>query len=224
MRISYASIPLAHGNPAFGMVGPAGLALNGRQVVDEVEFFNAVTASFFERGARSVDFSFSVARIFDSPGEAQAWTLLHYGDLPDAGTLRVTCDGLGGADGPTVVLPAVFDGPQFQDLRGSTVTVRYAFRGPAWSSDESPVPDPDPAMTRRANIAIADGATSVAVVFGTPMSGAPFVTCTVLMPTAGGDVVIATIVEDTITAEGFTAALSGPVSGDGYKLSYFATL
>lgn len=224
MRISYASIVLAHGNPAFGLVGPAGLSLNGRQIVEEVDFFAAVVASFFARGNRRVDFSFAVQRTFDTLADAQQFVLLHYNDLPDAGTLRCTCDGEGGADGPTVTLEAVFDGPQIEAVSGLAVRLRYAFRGPAWASDETPVSDPDPDMIRRANIAIPDGATSVAVVFATPMSGVPFVQISFLKPTAGGDTLAGTVVEDSITAEGFTVELMGPPAGAGYKLSYRAEL
>ena len=224
MRIAFADILLAHGNPAYGRIGPAGLSMAGRQVVDEVAFFRAVTTTFFARGGRRADFGFSVTRIFDSAAEAEVFALTHYDDLPDSGVLRCTCDA-GGADLATVLLDgAVLASTEVVEARGAAVVVRYAFQGSAWETDFTPVPDPDPTMTRRANVAIADGADSVVVVFSAALAGVPFVTCTVLMPTAGGDVVTATPIEDTITAAGFTAALSGPVSGTGYKLSYSATL
>ena len=223
MRISYASILLAHGNPALGLAGPSGLSQNGRQLVDEADFFRAATATFYGRGARSVAFAFAVLRTFDSAAEAEAFALLHHNDLPDEGELRVTCDG-GGLDGKTVTLAAVLEAVDLEGVSGASVRLRYAYRGSAWASDESPVPEPDLTMTRRANIAIDSGATSVAVVFASALSGVPFVQCTVLMPTAGGDAIFATVREDTISATGFTADLSGPTPGAGYKLSYRAEL
>ena len=223
MRISYASILLAHGNPAFGLVGPSGLSQNGRQIVDEADFFRAATATFYGRGVRSVALGFAVLRTFDSAAEAEAFALLHHNDLEDEGELRVTCDG-GGVDGQTVTLAAVLEGVDVESITGASVRLRYSFRGSAWESDETAVPDPDPDMIRRANVAIDAAATSVAVTFATPMTGTPFVQCTVLKPSSGGDVIFATVREDTINATGFTADLSGPTPGSGYKLSYRAEL
>jgi hypothetical protein len=217
MRTTFGTAELAHPNPALGRVGTVGLALNGRQLVDEVEFFRAARLAVFARGVRSQEASFAVHRFFASEAAALVFATTHHNDLPNQADLILTLDG------QTVALAnAALQGVQREEWSGCYVRMRYTFIGSAWSTDASPLPDPDPDMTRRANLALDTDATSVAVVFSSALSGVPFVQATVLMPTVGGDVIFASVIEDTITAAGFTAALSGPVPGAGYKLSYRA--
>lgn len=225
MRAIYASQTLASSNLALGRVGPFDMSINGQQVVDEVEFFRALRKAYIERGLRSVDFGFAVRRFFSSLARAQAFFFTGYNDLPDAGDLVMVC-GEGDADELNVGLAgAVLNSCDCPSISGVCVTVRYRFSGGHFTTDVSPGPEPDEAMIRRGNVDVADGATSVAVVFDTPMTGVPIVPGTVLMmPTAGGDVIYAAPIEDTISALGVTYQLAGPVTGSGYKLPFVAYL
>jgi hypothetical protein len=222
VRAIYASQSLASGNLALGAAGPFDMSVNGQQVVDEVEFFRALRKAYIERGLRSVDFGFSVTRFFGTLARAEAFFLTGYNDLPDTGDLVLVC-GEGEADELNVgLIGAVLDSADASRLQGTAVVVRYRFRGGAFTTDVILGPEPDESVIRKNKVAIADAATSVAVVFSSPMSGVPVVTCNLLMPTTGGDSIFATPIEDTITAAGFTAAFSGPVPSASYKLSYIA--
>jgi len=225
VRAIYASNVLASSNLGLGRVGPFDMSVNGQQVVDEVEYFRALRKAYIERGLRSVEFGFAVRRFFPTVARAEAFFFTGYNDLPDAGDLVLVC-GEGEADELNVGLAdAVLDSCDCPRIEGVCVTVRYRFRGGQFTTDISPGPEPDEAVIRRGNIAVADGATTVAVVFDTLMAGVPIVPGTVLMmPTTGGDVIFAAPIEDTISATGVTYQLSGPVAGTGYKLPYIADL
>ncbi len=219
MRITYGNAELAHPDLAKGRVGPRNYSLNGRQVVDEAEFFRALTTTIYGRGGRSVAAGFEVQRLFGTAAAALRFAHTHHNVLPDEGSLRLTLD-----DETVECAAAVLEAVDVVEINGSALVLRYTFRGDKFEADAAPLPDIDDTMIRRANVAIPADATSVDVEFATPLSGVPFVQVTVLMPTAGGDVITATVVEDTITAAGFTAELSGPPAGSGYKLSYRAEL
>lgn len=218
MRTTFGTAELTHPNPALGRVGTVGLALNGRQLVDEVEFFHAATIAVFARGVRSQEVSFAVHRFFATEAAALRFLATHHNDLPDQADLICT---LGEQ---TVALPnAALQGVQREEWSGCYVRIRYTFVGSAWASDVSPLPEPDPDMTRSGLVSIAEGATTVAVEFSSALPGVPVVDGAVVqMPTAGGDVIFAAPIEDTITAEGFTYALSGPTPAAGYKVRYNA--
>lgn len=219
MRITFGTAELASDDLALGRVGPVGLALNGSEIVEAVEFFRAAYTTFIERGGRSQEVSFSVERFFASEARALRFLARHHDELPSAGDLRMTLDG------ETLALPdAKLASVGRGEWRGLSCRVNYTLRGSAWSADYDPLPEPDPAMTRTGLATVAADALSVAVVFSSPLPAAPqWVPGAVLqMPTAGGDVIFASPIADTITASGLTFALSGPPSSSGYKLPYQA--
>jgi hypothetical protein len=128
MLIEYDSIALASETLAEGRVGPRGYSLNGRQIVDELEFFQAATATLFGRGGRSVAAGFEVQRFFGTEALAVEFAHIHHNALPDEGDLDVT-------QGATVLrlADAVLEAVDVVELRGLCVTVRYSFRGSAWA-------------------------------------------------------------------------------------------
>lgn len=218
MRITYGTAEIASDNLALGRVGPRAYSLNGRQVVDAAEFFRAATTTFYGRGNRSVAVGFEVQRFFATEGRALRFANLHYNDLADEGDLLLTLDDV------TIALEdAVLEGADVVEINGLSVVVRYTLRGGAFTSDATALPEPDETMTRSGLATVAADAATVDVVFSSPLGGVPFVPGgTLMMPTAGGDVIFWAPIEDTITASGFTAALAGPPSGAGYKLPYQA--
>jgi hypothetical protein len=218
MRITYGAVELASDNLALGRVGPAGVVLNGVQVVDPAEIFRAATTTYYGRGNRSVALSFAVLRFFATEAAAARFIATHHNDLEDEGDLLLT------QDDETLSLPgAVLEAVGFDGWAGCGVRVTYTLRGSAFEAGASPLPEPDPSMTRHGLADVDADATTVDVVFSSPLPGVPFVPGAVLMmPTAGGDVIFASPIEDTITAAGLTFSLSGPPSGAGYKLPYQA--
>lgn len=219
MRITYGTAELASDDLALGRVGPVGFSLNGTQINEEVEFFRALHTEFLDRDGRSEAVSFTVERFFGTEAACVRFLATHRNDLPGKATLLMTLDG------ETISLSgAVLDSVQRGEWRGLSCRVTYGLRGPAFATDLTPLPEPDPTMTRSGLADVADGAETVAVVFSSPLPGVPqLVPGAVLqMPTAGGDVIFAAPIADTITASGLTFALSGPPAGSGYKLPYQA--
>jgi len=217
VRIQYATSWFAAG----GLLGePVGMVCNGQQVTDAAGFFRAAAETFFARGQRRTELTFAVQRTFGSLRRAQAFALVHFNDLPNRGDLVVTCGE--GADVQAVVLEdAVLDSVTVEELRGSSVRVRYRLLGGAWSTDVTPGEEPDEDVIRRDTVAIAEDATEVAVEFGTPMSGTPTVVASILAPD-GADIISCQIEAGSVTASGFTAKLSFPAPSALYELSYIA--
>lgn len=216
IQIRFGEYYLASSNVALGRIGPVGLSLNGQELVEVTPLFLAAAAGVFPRGNGSEVLSFAVDRFFSSAEAAGLWLLAHRGQLAAQADLLITM----GESGATLV-DACLEEVRREEWRGSRVRVRYTFRGVEWDAPAPPDPEPTPTMNRRGTQAIASGATSVTVSFAA-LAGVPTVQCTVLMPTAGGDIIFAAVRADTITAEGFTADLSGPTPGTGYLLSYRA--
>ena len=219
MRITYGDVLLASDNLAKGRVGPVGLSVNGQQIVEQVPLYAIAAAGIFPRGGGSEAVSFAVRRFFATEALAMRFLLLHRADLAASGDLILEQD-----DQVIALEGAAFLNVTREEWRGSALLIRYSFVGAAWSTDIPPAPDPDESMIRRGLVDVASGATTVAVVFDTPLPTTPVVQGTVLqMPTAGGDVIFAAPIEDTKTTAGVTYALSGPPSASGYKLPYFAS-
>jgi hypothetical protein len=219
MRITYGDVLLASDNIALDRFGPAGLAVNGQQIVEQVPLYALATAGIFPRGGGSEAVSFSVHRFFDTEADAARFLLLHRAELAASADLI-----LEQGDQVIALEGAAFVNVTREQWRGTALLIRYSFVGGAWSTDIPPAPDPDESMIRRGLVDVDSGATTVAVVFDSALPTTPVVQGTVLqMPTAGGDVIFAAPIQDTITTAGVTYALSGPPSASGYKLPYFAS-
>lgn len=227
MQITIETTLLADADLALGYAGPLALILNGTQLYDEADFFRAAAPTFFPRGNIQTRLQFQVTRIFATLRQAQAFALQHWGSIPRSGLVTVTA-GDGSSSQTLYLRNAIVDSAQVLSVRGVAVAVQYIIRGGLWESDipvdEIPGP-PDPgesfAVIRRAEVAITAGATSVAVVFSSPLAATPIVVATVSRP-AGGDAIWPIIDQDTVTVDGFTADLSGTPSDGTYKLNYIA--
>lgn len=92
--------------------------------------------------------------------------------------------------------------------------------------DASPVPDPADVVlnVRAAKEAIPSASEGESVLFDTAFAaGLTYViTLGVSKPTAGGDNIMAFLVEDSVTETGFDYELSAPVPDGDYKLNYMA--
>lgn len=202
---------------------PRGLAVNGQQVVDEVQFFRAIAASYFGRGNRSLAISWSIERTHDSVKEAQVFLLTHYKDLPNEGDVVFEC-GFPGDTQNVVLADAVLEAVAQGAHSGRCTVFSYTLRGGQPSTDIIPGDvEVDEDVTRRSTVAIGSGETSVDVGFANAMTGTPTVVAVVVTPD-GGDQIFCTVTESSISASGFSAVLSGPAPGSGYKLSYIAIL
>lgn len=92
--------------------------------------------------------------------------------------------------------------------------------------DTSPVADPEDIVlnVRAGKDAIANGTDSGSVVFDTPLAaGLTYVpVLTIGKPTAGGDQIFASVVEDSVSETGFDYELTNAVPDGNYKLNYLA--
>lgn len=205
-----------------GREGTSNVAFNGTQVIQEAQFFRAQAAKWFARGNRSSSFSFSVARTHGSTRDAEEFLFTHRDNLPHSGDLVITC-GLPGDELDIAFPGAVLEGVS-AGYRGPTTFFTYTFRCGLPETDSIPAGgEVDEEVTRRGTVAIGAGETSVEVEFPNAMTGTPVVVASILTPDSG-DQIFATIREDSVSASGFTADLSGPTPGGDYKLSYIAIL
>ena len=219
MKIRYGDYQLSDG----AIEGASGLTLNGQQINDRFDLVRALSAIFVPKGNRSAVLSFSVNRQKDTLHASERFVLEHFWQLPEQADLMLY---LGtDADGSWCKFTGAVIDAAGTGYRGVSPMVQYSFSvgGPP-AFDQSPpgTPDPDDDM-KRGLTAISSAAETVAVVFAAPFSGTPIVTATVQIPD-GGDYLTCQILDTTVSSTGFTARLSGPTPGTGYKLSWMAIL
>lgn len=195
--------------------------VNGQIVSQRADIFRAAQAKNFARGNLTTAVTFSVSRVHDSVLEAQRFAWMHFAGLPKSGDLRVTLGEVG--DQSDVLLPGcvLLSADVIPKGRGTVTTYNLVGGLPTDGGDPVDL-EPYADLMRRDNVSITNGATSVAVVFSSSLPSAPYVTVAVLKPTGDAANIWATVVADTITNNGFTVELSGPVPTGTYKLSYIA--
>lgn len=108
---------------ADGLELVSSLRIDGRQVNQEAQLLRTPTVSLFSRGNRSTLIEFSVARIFGTLAEAEAFVHSHFDDLAEQGDLVFTLSG----DGTKTYADAVIEACTPVQT-GLSVTVTYAFR------------------------------------------------------------------------------------------------
>jgi hypothetical protein len=84
-------------------------------------------------------------------------------------------------------------------------------------------PDPSTGSAVTGGTAALTGGTTSKAITGAGFSDVPSaIVVTVVKPLGSGSNLFGTVRADSITADGFTVDLSGPVPGAGYSISYFA--
>jgi hypothetical protein len=203
------------------------VSVNGLSVVEAVDIIRAAGKRFFSRGNKAITLEFSVRREFDSHHEAQKYLLTHFSTLPDFGLCQVTC-GVPGeeADFEDVFLEnAVLSASPQGSFVGVEVIVRYTIQAGTVTTAVPPeflIGTED--MIKRGKQAITSGVDTVAVVFAEAFPGGtdPIVTANVAKPSGSGSNIFATIRDDLVTVNGFTAELSGPTPDANHKLTWAA--
>jgi hypothetical protein len=229
VRIAYSGTTLA----ADGFLAPPrDLGLNGQQLVQTVQLPRALYTLFLSRGNRSVDFTFTVERFFDTAADAAYFELTHQNDLPDTGLFIVQC-----ADDDDPSLNLRLTGPAFQgvsfaagSLKGQSLLVSYHFVGSVFlptTISISPGADPESTyypelgVTVKKNyLTLLAGATSAAITFASPYEGSPQVYVE-LIPVSGQPIV-GRALRGQATNTGFIVDFAAPLPVDGYVLSWIA--
>lgn len=198
------------------------IRINGQIVIQPVDAIRALQRTFYSRDNQQTTIDFSVSRVFDDLRAARRFAMFHYSAVPKSGDILVDVANPGDA-AEWITVPGGKMPSCGLALNGLGVTCTYNLVG-GIPTDGGPPGDTElyDDMIRRGKVSIADGARTVAVVFGTTLPSTPFVTCNVMMPSDGGSTISATVIEDSVTNNGFTARLSGAVPNGNYKLSYIA--
>jgi hypothetical protein len=195
--------------------------LNGQRVVQEEHFLRAAAMAFFTRGGRSQVLEFSVGREFASHAAAEAFLLTHFQSLPEQADVEIHLHVEPGDDAQIAtitgaVLSALPIGPRDGIWIGQ---IGYALKF-GTVSGVTTLPSPEP-VVRAGTAAIPSGVDTLALTGLANMGAAPSqIVCTVRKPTAGDFNLVATVLDNSITATGFTVELSGLTDKAGYKLDY----
>jgi hypothetical protein len=224
MKIFFGGIQLTDWSdyPAFDV------SVNGQSVVEAIDIVRAAAKRFFSRGNKAITLEFSVRREFATHHEAQKYLLTHFTTLPDFGLCQVTC-GVPGeeADFEDVFLEnAVLSATPQGTFSGVEVIVRYSIQAGTVTTDAPPefLIAPGGTMIKLGKQAIASGVDTVAVVFTAAFPGGTtvVVTANVAKPSGSGSNIFATVRDDLVTVNGFTAELSGPTPDANHKLNWTA--
>jgi hypothetical protein len=131
MTITYDGVLLASATLADARLGPTGLRVNGRQVVEEIDLARAAAITAVARGNRRNEVTFTVAASFSSRKLAGAFRSKHLNDLATSGDLVFT-DGDSGDTGDTTLADAVLKSLDCQQ-HGVLVLATYTFVGGVFS-------------------------------------------------------------------------------------------
>lgn len=202
------------------------VSVNGQTVFEAVDIVRAAAKRFFSRGNDSVTLSFSVRREFTTHAECQTYLLTHFSLLPKFGLCRIVCGAPGEEVPIEVLMPnAVLSASPSGSFGGVEARVQYTVQaGVATTDYPSDFLLGGEAVILRGKVAIASSAESVAVLFGQafPAGTTPIVTANVAKPGGTGSNIFATVRDDLVTVNGFTAELSGPTPDALHKLNWTA--
>jgi hypothetical protein len=200
-------------------ISAASVRISGKQIAQESDLLRAVSATFFGRKNRSISIGFSVLKTFASVEACEEFMVTSYNTLLDSAVLTIR---MGLTSDPTkdVAIPgSILSGIDFSDQVGVSVMVSYSFMCPKPGATVSTPPND---TFTSGTYAIPNGQNFV-VVSGLGLSQVPAqVLVTVLKP-AGGLTLIGTVVDGTVTTDGFTAYLNGQTDGPNYKVAWLAT-
>lgn len=200
-----------------------GLAVSGRQIVQEADFLRSAKAAFYARGNRSMQLSFSVLRAFTTVAAAELFLLGHYTVLEDGpGTLTCRCGG-GSEPQTDVLIPgAVLESVSHPRYIGSSVLVTYTFRFAPVSVITPPADDLE-LMTRSGTLNIPAGV-STKTFTGLAFPSMPSRIIGAVSTPAGGDQIHGDVDYTSISTDGFTLNLSGETPDGDYRYDYIAFL
>jgi hypothetical protein len=199
--------------------------INGQTVVESADIVRALAKRFLSRGNDSISFQFGARWEFDTLKDAQNFFLTGWSALPKFGLCQVICGGPGDDDSLVVSMPnAVLSAMPQCILNGVEVVVQFTIQaGIATTTAPIDLLAGGDEMILRGKQAIASGVDTVAVAFVSsfPAGHPPIVNANVSKPN-GGSNIVATIREDLVTVDGFTAELSGPTPDGNHKLHWSA--
>lgn len=224
MKIFFGGIQLTDWSdyPAFDV------SVNGQSVIEAVDIIRAAAKRFFSRGNKAVTLEFSVRREFATHHECQKYLLTHFTTLPNFGLCQVTCGVTGEAGSEDVYFyNAVLAATPQGTFAGVEAIVRYSIQAGTVTTAVPPgflIAPGGGTVIKLGKQAISSAADTVAVVFPAafPVGTIVIVTANVAKPSGSGSNIFATVRDDLVSINGFTAELSGPTPDANHKLNWTA--
>lgn len=217
MKIKINNTWLASG----GRESPSDLTVNGQRIVEGVPLARALAQRTANRGNAATTVSFTITRQHATVATAELFTLVHFGQLPAEGNVTFLLGEV--AEETAVVLAGAVLEAVPRRHNGVTTITTYTLRG-GLPTDGSPGDtEPYADMFRVFRIPIPLGVKVVEVVFATPLSAPPEISCVVLKPSpVAANIRVESVPEDSITINGFTVHLSAGAPDTNYKISGIA--
>jgi hypothetical protein len=214
VKVKYADLWLATG----GREAAANVAVNGTQVVDIQQLFNATAVRPVARGNKADTFSFSVRLLKTSLLYSERFILSHLANLPGSGQLEAVC----GRDGDqqSFFLDAVLQSVERTYL-GLTPAVRYTFVGGLWTENGETIISEEGDVLR-GKVALTAADTAKVVSFLSELGAPPTTVHVQIVPPDDGDFIDARPVKSTITESGFTTVFAAAIPAAGYELHWTA--
>lgn len=201
------------------------VSVNGQTVAEAVDIVRAAAKRFFSRGNDSVTIQFQVRREFATNRECQVYLLSHFTTLPKFGLCQITCGAPGETTQDVFFYNAVLSASPQGSFGGVEAIVQYTVQGGVATTTVPPdfLQGGQETLIYRGKQAIASGVESVSVVFAQAFAAGTvvIVTANIAKPSAGSNI-FATVRDDTVTVNGFTAELSGPTPDANHKLNWAA--
>ena len=201
------------------------VTVNGATAFEGIDIVRALWKRFFSRGNDSITLQFTVRRQFATNQAAQNYLLTVFSTLPKFGLCQVICGTPGETTATVTLANAVLIAMPQGNFTGLEVVVQFTIQaGRATTDTPIDILAGGEAVILRGKASIASGLDSVAVVFATafPVGTTVIVTANVAKPSGSGSNIFATVRDDLVTVNGFTAELSGPTPDANHKLNWAA--
>ncbi|MBC8011458.1 MAG: hypothetical protein H7067_15345 [Burkholderiales bacterium] len=215
MKVKYGSLWLASG----GKEAAQDVRLNGRQVVDVQQLFNAAAVRPHGRGNKVDVFSFAIKLDKASRKLSERFLLSHFSDLPINGQLELVCGRAEDEGGEQ----SFFNQCAFETCErtyvGRSPAIRYTFVcGLFTENGETIISEEGDVIRGKVNLTAAD--VDKAVTFLASIGAPPTVVQCWIVPPDGGDFIDCRALMSSITDEGFTAVFAAAIPAAGYELHW----
>lgn len=195
------------------------VSVNGQTAFEAVDIVRALAKRFYSRGNDAISFQFGVRREFDTHKDAQNYYLTVFSTLPKFGLCQIICGVPGNDDSVVVSMANAILTSSQGACNGVEVVMQFTIQAGAATTD-TPIDllIGGEAVILRGKEPVTTDAETVAILFDPAFAPGTdvIVTATYAKAGAGGANIVATVVNDLVTVDGFTAELSGPSPAGGF--------
>jgi hypothetical protein len=201
------------------------VSVNGQTVFEAVDIVRAAARRFFSRLNDSNVLQFAVSREFATHREAQVFLLTHFSLLPKFGLCEVVCGVTGETPQSVFMSNAILSASPAGTFGGVEATVAYTIQFGIATTDIPPnflIGGEEMILRGKENIP--SDVDSIAVLFDPafPPGTDVIVTPAVAKPSGSSSNLFATVRDDLVDVNGFTAELSADTTDALHKLNWIA--